>query len=95
MNHIPVHASDLAQTCRACPSQWEGPTLDGRFLYIRYRWGRLQAGVGPTLDLAVDSTLEIGDRTPLFSQVIGERFDGVIQLAPVMVHLRSVVRWST
>lgn len=32
---------DLRQTCEACPSQWEGHTADGRFIYIRYRWGHL------------------------------------------------------
>jgi hypothetical protein len=33
--------SNLAQTCDACPSQWEAETTDGQRVYVRYRWGHL------------------------------------------------------
>lgn len=36
----------LEQTCTACPSQWEGKMEDGRYVYIRYRWGALSWTVG-------------------------------------------------
>lgn len=29
----------LKQTCRACPSQWEGRTTDGMDFFARYRHG--------------------------------------------------------
>ena len=35
----------LEQTCFACPSQWEGETTDGKYIYIRYRWGYLSVDV--------------------------------------------------
>ena len=31
----------LVKTCSACPSQWEGQLEDGRYVYIRFRWGHL------------------------------------------------------
>lgn len=35
----------LVRTCDSCPSQWEGKTMDGKFIYIRYRQGELYLGV--------------------------------------------------
>ena len=32
---------ELTQTCYACPSQWEGTTSEGRYLYIRYQVSHL------------------------------------------------------
>lgn len=60
----PIVVDDIEMTCEACPSQWEGRTRDGRFVYVRYRWGGLQVGFGATLDDAIaDETIyrEIGD----------------------------------
>lgn len=30
---------EIIKTCSACPSQWDITLDDGRFLYVRYRWG--------------------------------------------------------
>jgi hypothetical protein len=38
----------LEQTCTACPSQWEGGLEGGGYVYIRYRWGALSVGIGPS-----------------------------------------------
>jgi hypothetical protein len=43
----------LYMTCPACPSSWEGTLLDGRAIYIRYRWGFLRATAGKTMNEAV------------------------------------------
>lgn len=48
---------ELRQTCMACPSQWEGRTRDGRYVYIRYRWGHLTWGLGASPDLAVRASM--------------------------------------
>jgi hypothetical protein len=50
-------------TCFACPSQWEGKTVDGREFYARYRWGTL--------------TVEI-DGEVVKSVQCGEEYDGVM-----------------
>lgn len=39
---IEMKITSLMQTCFACPSQWEGKTEKGQYLYIRYRWGYLR-----------------------------------------------------
>jgi hypothetical protein len=55
---------ELRHTCEACPAQWEGRLEDGRYLYVRYRWGTLQVGLGPTFGDAVGNShhdeVEIG-----------------------------------
>jgi hypothetical protein len=47
---------ELTQTCYACPSQWEGKLEDGRFVYVRYRWGCLQVGIEDSLTEAIRHT---------------------------------------
>src|SRR5258708_30421584 len=36
---------ELVETCSGCPSAWAGSTVDGRKLYIRFRWGYLTIDV--------------------------------------------------
>jgi len=40
----------ITQTCRACPSQWEGRLADGRPIYIRFRHGELSIRIGDAGD---------------------------------------------
>jgi hypothetical protein len=35
----PLILGRVVQTCWACPSQWDAWTVDGQYLYLRYRWG--------------------------------------------------------
>ena len=48
-----IRITSLRNTCTACPAQWEGKLSDGQDIYIRYRWGHLDARIGPTLDEAI------------------------------------------
>jgi len=61
---------ELEQTCDGCPAQWQGRTADGRYVYVRYRWGWLQVGFGATFDEA------IGDETIL--ERLGGSYDGYL-----------------
>jgi hypothetical protein len=63
-----ITVTEVRQTCGSCPSQWEGRTDDGRHVYVRYRWGWLQVGLGATLDDAVS------DETIGFQH--GDEYDG-------------------
>lgn len=76
---------ELNQTCTACPSQWEGKTEDGRYVYIRYRGGYLSAGIGASLDDAVD------DRDT-FSLVVAsaDPLDGYMDEATMRSHVGQV-----
>lgn len=58
-----VKIAEITQTCYACPSQWEGETIDGEEIYIRYRWG--------TLRIDIDGETE-------FEQQMGNDLDGYI-----------------
>lgn len=61
----------LEQTCAACPSQWEGKTSDGDYVYIRYRWGYLSVTL-----YAIDKLLVHGKQ--IFGKAIGEDLDGAM-----------------
>lgn len=52
----PVVIRELTLTCGACPTQYEGTTVDGRGVYIRYRWGRLDVHIGTDVDDAIGNT---------------------------------------
>lgn len=30
----------VVRTCTSCPSQWDAWTVDGQYLYLRYRFGK-------------------------------------------------------
>lgn len=49
-----IVVTEITRTCSACPAQWEGRLDDGRFIYIRFRWGCLGVEVGSTPDKAID-----------------------------------------
>ena len=45
---LPVKVTHIEWSGGACPYQIEGTTEDGEYFYLRYRGGRLRAGVAPT-----------------------------------------------
>jgi hypothetical protein len=59
-----IKVKKIDHTCIACPSQWEGTTVDGKELYVRYRWGILR------IDL---------DGETIFKQQLGDELDGIIE----------------
>jgi hypothetical protein len=44
---IPVRIASIQMAGGACPYQIEATTDDGQFFYLRYRHGRLRAGISP------------------------------------------------
>lgn len=76
----------LAQTCGACPSQWEGRTAAGEHVYIRYRGGRLSLGIGPTEDDAVGSDHAVLER--------GDPLDGVMDTGTMIALLADHADFS-
>jgi len=49
--------TELKMTCTACPTQYEGRTVDGEYIYIRYRWGVLTLGIGNNINEAVSNRI--------------------------------------
>ena len=86
--HPPI-LTQLERTCCACPSQWEGLTDDGNYVYIRYRGGRLRADVAKTRFQWAK-----GVKIQLFGQVVGEPLDGYMTDEEMKVALRGVLDFS-
>ena len=51
---------ELRNTGNFAPSSWEGKTLDGRMVYIRYRFGTLKLYLGDVPDGDVMTLLQDG-----------------------------------
>ncbi len=48
----------IVKTCDACPSQWSGKTVDGKAIYIRYRWGGFRAEIDNEVVMAAEADQE-------------------------------------
>ena len=46
--NLPIRVTKIETSGGACPYQIEGTTENGDYFYLRYRGGRLRAGVWPT-----------------------------------------------
>lgn len=62
----------LVETCGGCPSQWDGRTSDGRYVYIRYRWGYLSVSVA---------------NVEVFGKEVGGSMRGVMDFDELRTHL--------
>ena len=86
MTHDMPLVTELVQTCDSCPSQWEGRIEDGRHVYIRYRWGRLQVGIADTLDEAIRNKVHVSR--------LGGPFDGILSDDEMKREVSSVLRFG-
>ncbi len=69
---VDMEVKELRDLGGACPTQWEGRTLDGRAVYIRYRFGQL------TVDV---------DGETLYSEGVGaDEMDGVMTTEEMLGH---------
>lgn len=66
-----IFLKTLTQTCCACPSQWSGTTIDGKEVYVRYRWGHLR--------------VDLND-VPVFSKDVGDDYDGSMDTDEMLEH---------
>ena len=76
---------ELSKTCAACPAQWSGRTEDGKWVYVRYRWGFLSVRVaeGDNVYAAVN-----GDE--VFGKECGGEYDGFMSLAELIEHTPDI-----
>jgi hypothetical protein len=82
-----TQVSKLTQTCKASPSQWEGLTDDGQFIYVRYRWGCLSISNGKTMDEAVEN----GNN--LFEKQLGNKRDGRLEYDKLREATAGIINW--
>lgn len=81
-----VKVLELYHTCSACPSQWEGKTADGQYIYVRYRWGQLTIGAAKTFPAAVWEH-------NVFDKDIGDGLDGYMPYEEMIEHTKGKVDW--
>ena len=81
-----INIVEIRQTCMICPSQWEGRTADGRFVYVRFRWGYLQVGIGATDDEAVED-----DGT--FGVQLSDHLDGALSYQQLVDATLGLFTW--
>ena len=79
----------LIRTCSSCPSQWEGETRDGRYLYVRYRWGTLSIGIGTSKAESIDCS---GN---LFEKQLGDYLDGSLELEQLREATQGLIDWPS
>ncbi len=82
-----IHVRNLTQTCERSPSQWEGTTADGLFIYVRYCWGRLTIGTGVTESEA------IGNHNKVFEKQLGHNLDGTLEYEKLRHVTRAIIEW--
>ena len=82
-----TRVSQLIQICKASPSQWEGLTDDGQFIYVRYRWGCLSIGSGKTMDDAVENA------NNLFEKSLGHKRDGRLEFDKLREATEGIIDW--
>ena len=75
---------NLAQTCSACPSQWEFVTDGYRNAYVRYRWGYLSVRVSEEAGGDAVRGIEILGRQ------IGDNFNGIIDWEEVLNLIKDI-----
>ncbi len=81
-----IRVIELRQTCPSHPAQWEGRTADGRAVYVRYRWGSLQVGVGASLSDAVNDLAT-------FDRKLGDDYDGVLSYPELQIATAGMFAW--
>lgn len=65
-----IKVKKLIRTIGCCPTQLEGETEDGKFIYIHYRYGTIEVYVSPNEDDFIDHLV--------FRKVIGDHYDGYL-----------------
>ncbi len=78
-----ISIKELVPLCRGCPSDWETTDHLDRYIYIRFRWGRLTVSVGET-----ETTTE-----RIYSEQVSDHYDGFMEAAQMIEHTKGVIEW--
>lgn len=80
----------VRRTCTACPSQWEGETSTGQYVYARYRGGHMRVDVAPTEEQW--SSARMANFT-VYRENFGHPLDGYIEYSELKEHTAGVLEW--
>jgi hypothetical protein len=87
MQNETIVVRTLVRTCERSPSQWEAKTEDGLYLYVRYRWGHLEIGIGLSIDDAIDNSGNV------FEKQLGSKLDGSMGLEELRQATSGLIEW--
>lgn len=76
-----MKVKSLHCTGLGCPTEYEGHLEDGRMFYFCYRCGRAKLTISKTPTLDVMQVLTDGET--LYAELIGDEFDGQLELQEV------------
>jgi len=86
----------IRKTCECYPSQWEVKLMDGRMLYIRYRWGVLSIRVSLK---ETDDIMDAVDGKEAIREKLGAGFDGYLSDNAMRQYLKTALErlaiWNT
>jgi hypothetical protein len=85
-----IVVTEIGQTCHACPSQWEGRTDDGDYIYVRFRWGFLAIGKGPTIEDAIDNAYK---QEEIFGRQLKGSLDGFLTYEELIETTKGFISW--
>lgn len=78
---------NLERTCYACPSQWEGTTMENEPVYVRYRWGHLTVQIGSPGEIGAYSSPVV------FQRNYGDELDGVLNEQELEELTKDLIDW--
>lgn len=83
-----IVVTKVIQTSYAYPSQFEGDTADGQYIYARYRGGRMRVDVAPTAEAWMGA-----GSWAIHSEEFGDPLDGYLSYEELKEHTRGIIEW--
>lgn len=85
-----IRVKSVKLTCMACPSQWEGETDAGQFVYARYRHGTLRVDIAPSERAWQDQ----GALTyRVYQKTFGDDLDGILEYIDLKKRTSHLIEW--
>lgn len=78
------------KTCDMCPSQWDLWTDDGKYIYVRYRWGTLSIHMGDS----EDDVWNVHKNTNIYCERISDGLDGYMTLEELKEYTKDLFIWN-
>lgn len=85
-----IRVVSVRRTCLACPSQFEGTTDKGEFVYARYRGAQMRVDVAPD---ELSWNTDGHNKFTVYAESFGEPFDGYITFEELKEHTAGVLEW--
>jgi hypothetical protein len=77
-----IKITKIVNTCPGCPAQWDAWTSEGKYYFIRYRWGGLR--------------VDVDDVSPetIYCESVGPPLDGLMTFDELKGHLKDLMQFD-